>query len=341
MVWIRFARFAIVSVASMVVGSSGGARASSVAIPVAISLNDVVAVSSNNVWAVGNGTDSEDPDNTDPAFEHWDGARWRLVRSDRTLEDQEEIGGVAAAAPDDIWAVGSVGLPFHDDRQIEIQHWDGRAWSFVQPDQVSINNVLEGVTTVSSNDAWAVGSRERGGGSRDRSLIEHWDGNTWSLVVIPDPPDSDLLSSVAAISANDVWAVGSRVSSNGVRLQPLAMHWDGTRWSLVNVPAVRHRDSRFTDVVAIASDDVWAVGLAFEPTVPSVSRPITEHWDGTTWRLAPTPDTGQFHSDELSAVTAISSRDVWTVGNFVDEGEKLFRVHLKISIRVCLNRSAC
>jgi hypothetical protein len=47
--------------------------------PVGISLNSVAAIAPDDVWAVGNGTDSNDADNTDPAFEHWDGTQWSLV----------------------------------------------------------------------------------------------------------------------------------------------------------------------------------------------------------------------------------------------------------------------
>jgi hypothetical protein len=126
--------------------------------PINISLNSVTAISANDVWAVGNGTDSQDADNTDPAFEHWDGTQWTLVPGQRTLEDEEIMTGSAAAGPDDVWAVGSVGQRFTIPRQIEIQHWNGTAWSFVAAEQVSVDDVLDGVAVVSSNDVWAVGS---------------------------------------------------------------------------------------------------------------------------------------------------------------------------------------
>ena len=64
-----------------------------------ISLNSVTAISASDVWAVGNGTDSDDPDNTDPAFEHWDGSQWTLAPGERTLEDEEIIAGSDAAGP--------------------------------------------------------------------------------------------------------------------------------------------------------------------------------------------------------------------------------------------------
>ena len=57
-------------------------------------VGSISAPSSDDVWAVGDGTDSQGPDNTDPAFEHWDGNQWTLVPGQRTLEDQEILSGV-------------------------------------------------------------------------------------------------------------------------------------------------------------------------------------------------------------------------------------------------------
>lgn len=161
----------LTSLASIALAGSVPTQSEAPAVPVAISLNSVTAISTNDVWAVGNGTDSQDPDKTDPAFEHWDGSQWTLVAGQRTLEDEEIIMGSDAAGPDDVWAVGSVGQRFQEDRQIEIQHWDGTSWSFVPADQVSINNVLDGVAVVSTKEVWGRGF-EGGRGRQPRPLAD-------------------------------------------------------------------------------------------------------------------------------------------------------------------------
>ena len=51
-------------------------------------------------------------------------------------------------------------------------------------------------------DVWAVG----GGGGGGRTLIEHWNGTSWSHVLAPAPGQSSFLLGVTAISANDAWA---------------------------------------------------------------------------------------------------------------------------------------
>lgn len=69
----------LTSLASIALAGSVPTQSGALAVPVNISLNSVTAISADDVWAVSNGTDSQDPDNTDPAFEHWDGNQWTLV----------------------------------------------------------------------------------------------------------------------------------------------------------------------------------------------------------------------------------------------------------------------
>jgi hypothetical protein len=311
--------------ASLAVAPLARAQPAQPQVPVNIALNSVTAISANDVWAVGDGTDSTDPDNTDPAFEHWDGNQWTLVPGQRTLEDQEILSGSDAAGPDDVWAVGSVGQPFTILRQIEIQHWDGTVWSFVPADQVSVDDVLDGVAVVSSDDVWAVGSTATIQSRRDHSLIEHWDGTRWSAVPIPDPPGVDFLHKIAVVSANDVWAIGTYAPN--LQSLPLAMHWNGRRWSVVPVPAHPTLSTVLSDVVALASNDVWAVGQAFEPSVPSRSEVFTVHWDGRAWQRVRAQDTGRFNADGFATVTAIAPNDIWAIGNDVAHGDQTLAEH--------------
>jgi hypothetical protein len=279
------------------------------------------------VWAVGTGPDPFDPGSeTDPAAEHWDGTSWKVVTPARMPEDEEELLDVSAAAADDVWAVGSEGQPSFNDKQIEIQHWNGTAWSFVSPLQASFNNILSGVAAIASDDVWAVGDLSTGGTGRGRALVEHWNGSAWNLASIPDPAGTDSLSKVSALSANDVWAVGSRASGFNPS-RPLIMHWDGSTWSMVPSPTVRGKTTILNDVTAVSPNDVWAVGSAFNASIPSISRTVTEHWDGTRWSIVRSADTGNDNADELEAVASIASDDVWAVGNYVDGGEKTLAEH--------------
>jgi hypothetical protein len=106
----------------------------------------------------------------------------------------------------------------------------------------------------------------------------------------------------------------------------LIEHWNGSRWRVVRAPDIVGTDRLF-DVTAISSNDVWAVGSAFNASIPSISRTITEHWNGTRWSMVRSADTGNDNADELEAVTAVGPDDVWAVGTFVDNGEKTLAEH--------------
>jgi hypothetical protein len=109
----------------------------------------------------------------------------------------------------------------------------------------------------------------------------------------------------AAISDNDIWAVGSSTSSGAN--QPFAVHFNGTSWSAVSTPTLSGGGS-FRGVTAVASNDVWAVG--YQSVSSSMDEPLIEHWDGTSWSVVSSPSTGVI----LTAVSADASNDVWAVG---------------------------
>src|SRR5207302_3231888 len=85
-----------------------------------------------------------------------------------------------------------------------------------------------GVDAISPNDAWLVGSYQGQGPSR--TLVEHWDGQQWSIDPSPNVgQDFNHLRGIAAIASNDVWAVGDSGAT-------LIEHWDGQQWSIVPSP---------------------------------------------------------------------------------------------------------
>jgi hypothetical protein len=78
-------------------------------------------------------------------------------------------------------------------------------------------------------------------------------------------------------------------------------------WTPVSSPNPDPGYSHLYDVAAISSTDAWAVGSTRNDS-------FIEHWDGTAWKRVASPDGGP-----LSAVAAVSSSNVWTVGRRVVE----------------------
>src|SRR5579872_2790704 len=276
-------------------------------------LTGVSAASANDVWAVGSICGWE----PQTLAEHWTGTKWAVVSTPNESGAQNSmLAGVAAVSSNDVWAVGNFqqgGGVYQWNTLIE--HWDGTQWTIVNSPNVTgaDRNILNAVAAVSSTDIWAVGYSETN--ITDVPLIEHYDGQSWSIVasVYPPPSAFNQLYAVAAISSDDVWAVGyENENSSGVYGGALTEHWDGTSWSLVDGPFLGSAIDLF-GIAAVSSDDVWAVGDASNGALGFDDHPITEHWDGTKWSSVSTPDPGQA-AELLSATTANGT--VWAIGAY-------------------------
>src|SRR4029077_13428902 len=97
-------------------------------------------------------------------------------------------------------------------------------------------NFLNGVSCVSASDCWAVGYYQSGLLST-RTLIEHWDGTSWSIVTSPDATatQQNYFNGVTCVTGSDCWAVGY-YQTNNVTFQTLIERWDGTSWIIVPSP---------------------------------------------------------------------------------------------------------
>jgi hypothetical protein len=122
---------------------------------------------------------------------------------------------------------------------------------------------------------------------------------------------STMLYSVAAVAADDVWAVGWEWT--GSRYLAVAQHFDGRDWRSVHVPSPGVQYTTLLGVTAIGSRDVWAVGRYDNGF--GAQYTLAEHWNGRRWSVVQTvnPQPG---GDVLVSVDAISPDDVWAVGGY-------------------------
>jgi hypothetical protein len=69
-------------------------------------------------------------------------------------------------------------------------------------------------------------------------------------------------------------------------------------------------------VAATAASNAWSVGYYQSSTCVCSQRNLSEHWNGTAWSIASTPNpaTSSGDYDVLKAATASSASDVWAVG---------------------------
>jgi hypothetical protein len=265
----------------------------------------VDAAGVSDAWAVGERWPTE---GVRSLALHWDGETWtrHAVPNDPTHLDR--LSSVAAIGPGRAWAVGrdidaSGRLP---DRTLVVR-WTGEGWERVPspnagtaPDE---NGTLGGVTSLATDDAWAVGSYRD---PAPRPLTLHWNGTAWTVVAAPMPTGAEAawLTAVSGTAPNDVWAVGGTIRwADDDTSQPLALHWDGTTWTQHPLPVEADNESVLHDVVAIGPDEAWAVGFLD-------GSALRLRWDGSSWQRTPAAE----GSGGYSGVAAVGRSNAWTVG---------------------------
>ncbi len=216
-------------------------------------LNGVAAVSPTDAWAVGI-ANSANIDVGHALVEHWDGAKWSVVRTPNPGTGKSELLAVTATSATDVWAVGE-----HDGHTL-VEHWNGATWSIMpSPDGAFGSSALDAVSASSPTDVWAVG------GSGQRTLSMHWDGATWSVVNSPNGSLSETeLTGVVSLGAADVWAVGYTANELTVTFRTFTAHWDGASWTVVASPnpSPEYDYLEAVDAVPGAGTTVWAAGAA-------------------------------------------------------------------------------
>lgn len=168
---------------------------------------------------------------------------------------------------------------------------------------------LYAVVAISATNTWSVGDYLSGTGKTmiDQTLIEHYNGASWSVVPSPNPgtgPNGNYLRAVAVVSASDIYAVGSQGGAGA-----LIEHYNGASWSVMANPGV----GVLRGIAVISARNIWAVGDDGGPT-----RTLIEHYNGSTWSVVPSPNFGLGSGDynELSGIAAIAASNIYAVGYY-------------------------
>ncbi|WIG61558.1 MAG: hypothetical protein OJF49_004306 [Ktedonobacterales bacterium] len=270
-------------------------------------LHSVAATSPQNVWAVGSSAGGT-------LTERWNGVQWSAIPSPNATNVGNMLNSVTAASATDMWAVGIadvINSSGYGEHRALTMRWDGAQWSVVANPASGGSSwaELDGVSSASSTDVWAVGSQN------NAPLIEHWNGSQWRTV--PSPQGSnvqdDTLEGVLALSPDNAWAVGGDVPhSCGGTAPALIEHWDGKQWSVTpHTP-----DGVLYSLAAVGPNDIWAAGYAD-------SSLLFMHWNGTQWSVVPGPHgaTGQ-----ITGIAALSTTNVWAVGYAYTNGGQAIRI---------------
>lgn len=127
------------------------------------------------------------------------------------------------------------------------------------------------IAAISPTDVWLAGSGviesvRRGNRTETfgHQAVAQWNGTRLNVVATPTPDPGELVGTsftgIAAVSANDIVAVGTISGSTSNEAATLIEQWNGTSWTIISSPDPGTADNSLLGVTALGDGTVVAVG---------------------------------------------------------------------------------
>gem|GEM_PF-2232693 len=152
------------------------------------------------------------------------------------------------------------------------------------PNAGTDHNSLTGIACPSSTSCIAVGSADSG--SDSQTLVESWNGASWSVVASPNVASAaNILSDVACVSSSFCVAVGN--TAVGATDQTLVESWNGASWNIVTSPSVPSESDELIRISCLSTTSCTAVGYSYDG---SHFHTLVESWNGAVWNIVTSPN---------------------------------------------------
>ena len=227
-----------------------------------------------------------DPDKPKPLALHYNGTKWQIVKPPAVPTGS--FDDVVIAPDASAWVTGWANVG-GKERAVVYRYAAGKWQALNTGLEGSVNgNVL---TVLSAKNAW-LGLN---------AGLAHFDGKRWTLVKDLPTDGSQIPTGMAAAGPKNIWLVGVQYTSG---IAPLALHYDGTKWTKVAVPAGM---AQLYDV-ALRNNLPVVVGERFEGA--NRAKPYVLQLSGSKLVAGPAPRAA---TGTLTGVTTSKDR-LWTVG---------------------------
>ena len=228
--------------------------------------------------------------------ETWNGTAWSITTSPNEGSYNNLLRSVSCVSPTDCVAVGYYSNLAGDQLSL-VEAWDGSIWSIISsPSPSSNENRLYSVSCTSSTFCEAVGLYDINTTTL-QTLIETWDGTTWSVTPNSDAA-SDLLNGVSCTSPTFCEAVGY----NDEEGPSLIETWDGTSWSVTTSPD----PGTYNDLNGVSCTSVTSCVAVGDYGSGALPNTLVESWNGTAWSVVSSPDPAQSTLFGVSCASPIS-----------------------------------
>ena len=193
------------------------------------------------------------------------------------------------------------------------------------PAKQGLSGRSAGVSCVGSTMCMSVGAFMNSTG-KQRALAQVWNGSTWAVKTVPTPvgATNTRLAAVSCTAADACTAVGSYSlppgPDGGARDQyALVVRWDGAAWTRQSVPRPSGTTKSYLNGVSCtATGGCKAVGGYRNGSVQSGT--LAEHWDGTTWRVVPTPNPAGATFSGLNGISCVGANCIAVGGSTSGSG---------------------
>jgi hypothetical protein len=272
-------------------------------------VNSIAALSPSDAWIA-----------TLAGPEHFDGTGWSLVGNPVARGRPPQILGtlaIVASSRNDVWAVGQSPPPLTSDLHETTplaEHFDGSAWTETPTPEGPSGQVMAlwDVTSLGPDDAWAVGG-DAAATQPVAPVVLHFDGKAWTAVDVPVPAGRAYVGqAVSASGSDDVWVAADAVLPNPDQTPGLLLHFDGSGWRTVSIPAAPGTAVHLSSVDAAAQGDVWIGGRSYDLQTHR-SAPFIQHFDGTNWVSVPVAGSEPGAEAAVRSVRVVGD-EVWAVG---------------------------
>ncbi len=273
--------------------------------------------------AVGfSGSDKNGP--SAALVETWDGTSWIVATSADVPEPKSVLASVTCVSPRFCVAAGYYKIPEQNDQpgqyQTLVEMWDGSTWALVHSPDPGADDQLFSVACSSVDFCAAVGSTEVGFQRPSQTLVEEWNGKSWSVPSSPNPgTGNNSLYGVSCTSPKSCTTVGSSYQN-----APLVEAWNGTSWTIVTTPNVGQ--AVLYSVSCTAGETCTAVG---NTSSTSGERTLVESWNGSAWSVVTSPDEVGLNN-ALAAVSCLATGGCTAVGTY-DKSNFTFRTLVEVS----------
>ena len=205
-------------------------------------------------------------------------------------------GGVASAStPTSAWAIQSTPNP------------TGYAYTH-----------LTAVSCPASSDCFAVGGWENANYTEEPTLIEQWNGTSWTIQSSPNPSGAAMseLTGVSCVSVDDCIAIGVSLNGGASWRRRLPSSGTGRAGRYCQRPTNRGLRTTSSPRSTVRHKTMHGGGVLRQHRRTAPRTPSVEPWNGTSWTIASTPNPAKAADTNLTAVSCSSATACTAVGAY-------------------------